>query len=119
VNYKDWQYNDDGKSNHCNEFETKIEDLDVFKKILEALNFRSLTVVDKLRKSWSYNDYEISIDEVATLGSFVEVEYTGSNSVDPQKVAEEMTHFLTEIGCGTIERNYVGYPFLLLFPKDN
>jgi hypothetical protein len=28
-----------------------------------------------------------------------------------------MIRFLKEIGCGNIERNFLGYPFMLLYPE--
>jgi adenylate cyclase class 2 len=119
INYKNWHFNDQGKSYHCDEYETKIENLDKMKKILAALNFKSLTVVDKVRKTWIYKDYEIAIDSVKNLGDFVEMEYIGhEGNVDPQKITEEMINFLKKINCGKIERNYVGYPFHLLFPNE-
>lgn len=29
-----------------------------------------------------------------------------------------MVDFLKQVGCGKIIRNYVGYPFLMLFPSE-
>ena len=49
----------------------------------------------------------------------IEIEYIGKdNKVDPKKITEEMIEFLKKIDCGKITRNYVGYPFLLLFPEE-
>jgi len=119
VNYKNWHYDENGKSNHCDEYKTEIKDFDQVKKILDALNFKSLAVVDKLRKTWAYKDYDISMDTVEGLGDFVEIEYVGKDGkADPKKIADEMVNFLKEIGCGKIEKNYKGYPFLLLFPGE-
>ena len=89
------------------------------KKILEVLNFKSIVKVDKLRKTWTYKNYEIATDSVKGLGDFVEIEYIGKDEkVDPKKITEEMINFLKSVGCGQIKRNYVGYPFQLLFPKE-
>ncbi len=67
----------------------------------------------------TYKDYEISIDSVKGLGDFVEIEYIGRDEkVDPKKVTEEMINFLKGLRCGKIIRNYVGYPFQLLFPEE-
>lgn len=119
VNYKNWHYDKDGKSNHCDEYETEVKDFDQVKKILDALDFKSLTVVDKLRKIWTYKDYEISMDMVNGLGNFVEIEYVGKDDkADPKKITDEMVNFLKELDCGKIEKNYKGYPFLLLFPDE-
>ncbi len=119
LNYKNWYFDTEGKSNHCDEFETKIEELEPIKKMLSALNFKTIVIVDKLRKTWTYQDYEIAIDAVKDLGDFVEIEYIGKdNQADPKKIADEMIVFLKNINCGKITRNYVGYPFLLLFPEE-
>ncbi len=119
INYKNWHFDENGKSHHCDEFETKVEDIEQVRKILSALNFKSLVVVDKLRKIWTYKDYEVAIDSVRSLGDFVEIEYIGKNAeIDPKKVTEEMVDFLKKVGCGKITRNYNGYPFLMLFPEE-
>ncbi len=119
INYKNWHFDDQGKSHYCDEYETKIEDLDKLKKILIALNFKSLTIVNKTRRTWLYKNYEIAIDSVKNLGDFVEIEYMGEEeNFEPKKITEEMISFLKKIDCGKIERNYLGYPFLLLFPNE-
>ncbi|MBI4039511.1 class IV adenylate cyclase [Candidatus Daviesbacteria bacterium] len=119
INYKNWHFDENGKSYYCDEFETKIESIEQVRKILSALNFKSIVVVDKLRKIYMLNDYEVAIDSVKGLGDFVEVEYIGKDEkADPKKITEEMVDFLKKVGCGKITRNYVGYPFLLLFPEE-
>lgn len=118
LNYKRWHYDESGKSHYCDEFETKLDDLNSVKKILAALDFKPLVVVEKTRKIWNYKDYEIAVDAVKNLGDFVEIEYIGQNEADPAKITEEMIGFLKEIGVGKITRNYVGYPFLMLFPEE-
>ena len=119
INYKNWHYDKDGKGHHCDEYEAKIEDLNQLKKILDVLNFKPLVKVDKIRKTWVYKDYEIAVDSVKGLGDFVEIEYIGrEEKVNPKKITEEMINFLKSIGCGQIKRNYVGYPFQLLFPEE-
>jgi len=119
INYKNWYYDESRKSNYCDEYETKIEDLSQLKKILDVLNFKSVVKVDKLRKTWTYKDYEVAVDSVKGLGDFVEIEYIGRDEkADPKKITEEMVNFLKSVGCGQIKRNYVGYPFQLLFPEE-
>lgn len=119
VNYKNWHVDKQGRSYHCDEYETNVENLDQLKKILLVLNFKPLVVVDKLRRTWRYQDYEISLDKVKILGDFVEMEYIGQKpKVNPKRITQEMISFLREHGCGKIERDFVGYPFRLLFPKE-
>jgi adenylate cyclase class 2 len=119
INYKNFHFDSDGKSQYCDEYETKIEDLAKLRKILDVLNFKSLVKVDKKRKTWEYKDYEIDLDSIKGLGNFVEIEYIGKDEkVNPEKITAEMINFLKGIGCGKIKRNYVGYPFQLLFPEE-
>jgi len=119
INYKNWHYDKNGKAYHCDEYESKVEDLTQLKKILDVLNFKFIVKVDKLRKTWTYKNYEIATDSVKGLGDFVEIEYIGKDEkVDPKKITEEMINFLKSVGCGRIKRNYVGYPFQLLFPEE-
>jgi adenylate cyclase class 2 len=119
INYKNWHFDEIGKGHYCDEHETKIEDINQLKRILEVLDFKSLVKVDKVRKIWTYKDYEIAMDSVKGLGDFVEIEYIGKdNQADPKKITDEMVEFLKATDCGKITRNYVGYPFQLLFPDE-
>ena len=118
INYKNWYYNQDGKSHHCDEYETGIENLDALEKIFHSLDIKPLVIVDKLRKIWIYKNYEISVDSVKNLGDFVEIEYIGETEENPKKIYNDMVTFLKNLGCGTIKRNNGGYPFLLLFPNE-
>jgi len=119
INYKNWHFDENGKSHYCDEFETKIEDIEQVRKILSVLNFKPIVTVDKLRKIWTYKDYEVAVDSVKNLGDFVEIEYIGKDEkVNPEKVTGEIISFLKQVGYGKIIRNYVGYPFLILFPGE-
>lgn len=119
LNYKNWHYDEKGLSYHCDEYDTEIKDLETIKKILLALNFKSLVIVDKIRKVYHYQDYEVAIDKVRGLNDSVEVEYIGQDEkAVPKEVSASMVDFLKKIGVGKIKINYQGYPFLLMFPKE-
>jgi len=119
INYKNWHRETDGRSHYCDEYESTIENLDQLENIFQALNAKPLITVDKLRKIWLYKDFEIAIDSVKGLGDFVEIEYKGTDTTKkPSQVTAEMIAFLKDQGCGQITRNYVGYPYQLLFPKE-
>ena len=109
----------DGKTYSCDEYETSLGDMEQLRKILLALNFKSIVTVDKVRNTWTYQDYEIAIDSVKNLGDYVEIEYIGKEKQsDPKAVTVKMIQFLKSTSCGTIERDFQGYPFELLFPKE-
>ncbi len=118
INYKNWHFDDKGWGRFCDEYETKVTDKESMRKILMALNFKSLVIVDKTRQKYMYKDYEIAFDTVVGLGEFVEVEYKGTMKVDPATVTQEMIAFLQSQDCGTIMVNNGGYPGLLLFPNE-
>ncbi len=114
INYKNWITESDGTSNHCDEYETKIENIESMKNILKALNFKYLISVDKNRSAWDYKDYEISFDMVEGLGDFVEIEYKGKDIANPKEITDQMVTFLQNLECGEITRDFRGYPYLLL-----
>jgi len=119
VNYKNWHYDKNGKSHFCDEYQTPIEDLKQLEKIFSSLNMKEVVVVDKKRKLYKYQDYEIAIDSIKGLGDFIEIEYDGKfANQKPAEITKEMINFLKKMDCGKITRNYVGYPFQLLFPKE-
>jgi adenylate cyclase class 2 len=119
ITYKNYHFDKEGRSRYCDEYESKIEDLDRVKKIFDVLNFKSLVIVDKIRKVWIYKDYEIAIDTVKGLGGFIEIEYfKESEKVNPEKITKEMMGFLKGLKVGKIEREHAGYPFMLLFKNE-
>lgn len=83
LNYKNWHFTKNGKSYHCDEFEIEIKNSDQMRKILKVLDFKPIVTVDKARRSWLYDDWEISLDRIKELGDFAEIEYKGNVDVYP------------------------------------
>jgi len=119
INYKNWHNEIDGKRDYCDEYETPIESLEQMEKIFGVLDMKEVVTVDKVRKLYVYQQYEIAIDSVNGLGDFVEIEYKGEiKKQTPTQITSGMVAFLKKIGCGKIARNSGGYPFQLLFPNE-
>lgn len=118
INYKKWHYDEKGIGTYADEYETRVESIETTRKILAVLDCKSICVVDKTRKKWMYENFEVALDTVKGLGSFVEVEYKGKEAVDHKQVTAHMIQFLKDHGCGKIELNNGGYPNLLLFPQE-
>lgn len=75
LNYKFWYPPGKKNATYCNEYEIAFDRLDQIEKILKALNFKKLIAVDKTRWTYIYkNQIEIALDEVKSLGYFIEVE---------------------------------------------
>ena len=117
INYKKWHY-ENGIGQYADEYETEVKDKDAANKIFTAIDMKPLIVVDKTRRKYMYQDYEVAFDEVVGLGSFVEIEYKGENGEDHKKITQDMISFLKTHDCGKVELNNGGYPMLLLFPED-
>jgi adenylate cyclase class 2 len=119
INYKNWHYDKDGRSHYCDEYETLVESPKQIENIFASLDIKPITIVDKVRKIYLYKDFEVSIDAIKGLGDFVEIEFKGKlGKRKPAEITKEMIKFLKYLNCGKIQRNYVGYPFQLLFPKE-
>jgi len=118
VNYKYWHYDAAGRSHYCDEYESAVEDIVAMRHLFEALKFRKLVTVEKIRKAWRFKDWEVAIDHILGLGDFIEIEYKGSARVNPDEETNKMIKFLKNLGVDKIERNYHGYPFQLMFPNE-
>ncbi len=116
VNYKNFYYNKEGKTTEADEFETQVSDVDIMRRIFRALDLKPIVIVDKTRHSWLYGDYEISIDHVSGIGTFIEIESKRTGK-DSKKITAGMMAFLRGMKVGKIERDYQGYAFLKLFPE--
>ncbi len=115
--FKNYHVGEDYASNYCDEWETSVGSFDMAKNILLAIGCKKLITVNKRRQTWRYQDWEIALDNVEGLGEFVEIEYSGSEDVEPKIEAEKMIQFLKDQGCGRLTA-HSGYPFLLLFPEE-
>ena len=108
-----------GEQECAEEYETVISDPEEFRKILNFLDFKKVVNVDKQREYWDCGDLEIALDNVAGLGSFIEVEAKG-NFDNTSKAKEACFKFLEELGVKNAENIQInkGYPVLLL-EKNN
>jgi len=75
----------------CIEKELEVSNKETLKDIFELLNYVSTIEVHKKRIKTNYKDYEICLDEVVGLGSYVEVEKISDE--DGAKVQNELFAF--------------------------
>ena len=62
------------------ELESKIIDFNSIHKLLLALGYEQVLVVEKKRCLWQYGNCEVALDQLTELGDFVEIE--GPNEKD-------------------------------------
>jgi adenylate cyclase class 2 len=100
-----------GEEMNSVERETEVENGDQLEDILKFLGFRPEVNVRKTRRKANYKDYEICLDEVDGLGSFIELEKITNE--DSGRVQDEMMKFLKELGVDETERVMNGYDTLI------
>lgn len=77
-------------------------------KFLELIGFEKWVEVSKKRVHTFYKDCNICIDEVETLGSFVELEYVVDNETKEEEILKKIEDIAKEIGIDTtkVENQY-------------
>jgi predicted adenylyl cyclase CyaB len=69
--------------------------------------------VVKKRKKTHYKDYEICLDEIENLGTFIEIEKIG-NEKDADKIQKDMLDFLDKLRVSKNDIVKKGYDILML-----
>jgi predicted adenylyl cyclase CyaB len=77
--YKGAKEEDDFKKRR--QIEIEVSSTDGAGKLLGALGYESALIVEKTRRLWLLGGCEVAIDEVAHLGSFVEIEGPDGKSI--------------------------------------
>lgn len=80
----------DAKSKTRQEVEMGIEDADKASKIFEFLGFNEVRTVIKEREYYSYENYEISLDDVHGLDPYMEIEISLKDNSDYNKAQESI-----------------------------
>ena len=100
----------------CIEKEIEVSDKEILKDIFDLMDYESTIEVHKKRIKGVYNDYEICLDEVDGLGSYIEVEKMSEE--DGEKVQAELFEFLQGLGVSKEDRVFNGYD-TLIWLKNN
>ena len=119
FNYKHWLPEGEVIRTYCEENELNISSPEEMKKILCNLGFEVLIVVDKVRNSWKYEEYEISIDTVKNLGDYIEIEYKGTENTNISDIIKNLNTILEKINANIGEEDHGGYGFKLIKQKFN
>jgi len=56
------------------EIESEINDADSIHKLLLALGYKQVLIVEKKRRLWFFRNCEVALDQLPQLGDFVEIE---------------------------------------------
>lgn len=107
-----------GKSRHTDDiawhdFDTPISDPDRLEQVLLGHGYVYFVLIDKVRKTFKYEDFEINIDNIRDLGLFIEIEKNGEEK-DMENIRKEIMDLLVLLGIGEGEIISKGYVQLIL-----
>ena len=113
ITYKDDVFDNDIWL-YSNEYETKIENIDITREIFNKLGLKKFIEIDNKKETYKYNDYEIVIEDVKDLGLFMEVEYCTNDDVDINNTKKEIQEFIDSLNINVSKELNMGKPEMYL-----
>ena len=101
------------------ELELEVSSRDTMEKILGLMGYKEAVRIRKIRRKTHYEKWEICIDEVEGLGSFVEIEELVEENDSVQEVQQRMEAFLAKLGVGTGSLLKNRYDVMLMQKQSN
>ena len=95
------------------DYDTTIENPDQLEDVLVSNGYIYVCLIDKLRQSFSYKDFEINIDNVKNLGLFIEIEKNGTKN-EVENIKKEIIELLNKLGLNNSDIINQGYVQLIL-----
>lgn len=91
------------------EIETDVSDPDALHRALLLMGCSPIVEVKKARRKGNFDGYEICLDEVEQLGTFVELEKLTGDNADVAQVSEELFQVLESLGLSRQDQETRGY----------
>ncbi len=102
----------------CIEHELHIDDPIALTSIMELFDYKEGVTVQKTRRTTTYKDYSITLDEVESLGSFIEIEVVVEEG-NAEKIQSEMFTFAKETFGLEKDNNVMkGYDILKYYSQN-
>lgn len=98
------------------EHEVEISSKDEMEKMLLLMGYQEAVRIDKMRQKSHHKKWEICIDEVEGLGSFIELEEL-TDGKETQRIVDEMLAFLGTLGISRDDMFANRYDIALLKKK--
>lgn len=95
------------------EHETSVDSESALEGVLSGLGFEPAATVEKDREFYALEGYTITLDDVAGLGEFVEIEQEATES-EVERVREGAVDLLSQLGLDPNEQIRTSYLGLLL-----
>jgi adenylate cyclase class 2 len=107
----------DSRSKSRKEYNVSYNEGDMT-EILRELGFTSVGTVNKIRETWIIEDVMITLDDIENLGSYVELEYSGSDS-DTEAIIEHLRTVARQLEMNPNEQIPQSYLELLQMKNQN
>lgn len=91
------------------EYETEVSNPDAVHSILKELGYEPQVEIKKKRVKCKLDKYEVCLDEVERLGSFVEIEELAPDDANPQEIQEKLMKILEDLGLSREDMETRGY----------
>jgi adenylate cyclase class 2 len=109
------------KSKYANDiawqdFDTPIVDPDRLEELLLNSGYVYFCLVDKVRQSFSYKEFEINIDNIRDLGLFIEIEKNGTKN-EVEAIRKQIIDLLVLLGVAENTIINKGYVQLMVSKK--
>ena len=109
ITYKDDVF-ENGIWQYSNEYETKVESMDMLKEIFDRLELKKFIEIDNKKEIYKTEKYEIALEDVKDLGLFLEVEYCTNDDVDIKEVKKEIQSFIDDLEINVSKELNMGKP---------
>lgn len=119
VTFKKWHLDPTtGSRVYADEYEAALDSGSTMVGLLEQLGYTEKVVIKKSRSRWNYRAFEIVVDEVEGIGTFIEIELKQcDDSVDQGR--EQIYSLMRNLGISKIERIDRGYLCMRLNPTHS
>ena len=114
ITYKVDKFDDNNIWLYSDEYETEVEDFDKIQEIIKLLGLKELLTIHNKKSLYNTDKYEIALEEVKDLGTFLEVEYCTNEDVDVVLVKKDIQEFINNLNIEVSEELHMGKPEMML-----
>lgn len=114
ITYKVDKFDENGNWLYSDEYETKVESLEMIKEIFNRLGLKELLCIKNRKKTFMFKNYEIVLENVENLGIFLEVEYCTNEDVDVSLVKKEIQEFIDSLKLNVSKELNMGKPEMMI-----
>ena len=113
ITYKDDVF-EKGKWLYSNEYETKVESVDMLREIFKRLGLIKFIEINNKKEIYKTDKYEIAVEDVKDLGIFMEVEYCTNDDVDVNAIKKGIDDFIKALKLNVSEELNMGKPEMFM-----